>query len=331
MYKFIDLFAGIGGFRLAFENAGCECVFSSEIDKYARETYRMNFGEYPSGDITKINVNEIPDFDILCAGFPCQPFSIAGQRLGFEDIRGTLFFDIARILKGKKPKAFILENVRGLVSHDNGNTLKTIENTLSKIGYRFSYKIMNALDYGIPQNRERWYCIGFRDDLNVSFENDEVKTNNIFSFPEKKELMFYLEDIIEGNNAEYSATERAIENINMHLPKVIKKRGRNKDKLLIANDVRPSRCSFRNDGIAPCFTAKMGTGGNNIPIIVDYKRKFTEKECLALMGFPENYKIVPNNYQSYKQIGNSVVVPIIENLAINIVHTIKEIADDDED
>jgi DNA (cytosine-5)-methyltransferase 1 len=326
IFNFIDLFAGIGGFRIAFEKNNCKCVFSSEIDKYARETYYKNFNEYPSGDITRISTSEIPDFDILCAGFPCQPFSIAGKRLGFEDSRGTLFFEIARILKDKKPKAFILENVKGLVNHNNGKTLETIETILNDLGYKFSYKVMNALDYGIPQNRERWYCVGFLKELGISFENEKNATNFIFTFPHKKELQFYLEDVIEQTHIKgYEATQKALENIKIHLPNFLKKKGINNDKLIIANEIRPSRCSFRNDGISPCLTAKMGTGGNNIPVLVNFSRKLTEKECLRLMGFPENFKIYPNHHQSYKQIGNSVVVPIIEELANKMVELLRKV------
>jgi DNA (cytosine-5)-methyltransferase 1 len=325
-YKIIDLFAGLGGFRLAFEKYDCECVFSSEIDKSACETYKENFGEYPSGDITNLSTDDIPDFDILCAGFPCQPFSIGGRRLGFEDSRGTLFFEVARILKDKKPKAFILENVKGLVNHDNGNTLNTIENILEELGYTFSCKVMNALDYGVPQNRDRWYCVGFKKELKVSFENKELLTNNIFRFPKKKALDSFIEDVIEEKEIEeYKATKRAIENINTHLPKFIEKKGKNDDKLIIVNEIRPSRCSFRNNGTVPCLTAKMGTGGNNVPVIVDYYRKLTEKECLRLMGFPPNYKIKPNHHQSYKQIGNSVVVTVLEELAKNMIQILKKV------
>lgn len=325
-YKFIDLFAGIGGFRLAFEKQNCECVFGSEIDTYAIETYKDNFGEYPSGDITEIYTKYIPDFDILCAGFPCQPFSLGGERLGFEDSRGTLFFEVARILKESKPKAFILENVRGLVNHDKGKTLKSIKNILKEIGYDFSYKIMNALDYGIPQNRDRWYCVGFRKDLNISFEDSEKTMPNVFKFPEERELNLFIEDIITKKEIDkYSSTERAIQNINIHLPKYIEKKGKNPERLTIANDIRPSRCSFRNNGTVPCLTAKMGTGGNNVPVIVDYKRKLTEKECLSIMGFPESFQIRANYMQSYKQIGNSVIVPIIEEIAKNIIKTLKDV------
>lgn len=322
---FIDLFAGIGGFRIAFENQGCKCVFSSEIDKYACETYKDNFGEYPSGDITKISSEDIPDFGILCAGFPCQPFSIGGLRLGFEDSRGTLFFEVARILKDKKPSCFILENVKGLVNHDNGNTLRVIENTLNEIGYDFSYKVLNALEYGVPQNRERWYCIGFKKELNISFDESVNNSKRVFKFPEPRKLDFFVEDVIERDPRGYGCTKKATENISIHLSNFIKKNGKNKDRLIIASEIRPSRCSFRNNGTVPCFTAKMGTGGNNVPVIVEYNRKLTELECLRLMGYPNTYKIKSNYYQTYKQIGNSVIVTIIEELASKMVELLKKV------
>lgn len=309
-YKFIDLFSGLGGFRIAFENNNCKCVFSSDIDKDVRDIYNLNFGEYPSGDISKIESKEIPDFDILCAGFPCQPFSIAGLRKGFEDSRGTLFFEVARILKEKKPKAFLLENVKGLVNHDNGNTLSVILRTLDELGYNVEYRVLNALDYGIPQNRERWYCVGFLKSLKTNF-------NDIF--PIRKDLKFNIEDIIDKKIEGYKITETAEKNINIHLPKYLEKANLKKDTIIIANEIRPSKCSFRSNGTSPCLTAKMGTGGNNVPVIVNYKRKLTEQECLKLMGFPENYKVKENNFQSYKQIGNSVIVPILEEIASNIV------------
>ncbi len=308
MCKFIDLFSGLGGFRIAFENNGCKCVFSSDIDEKVREIYNLNFGEYPAGDISKISSEDIPDFDVLCAGFPCQPFSIAGLRKGFEDSRGTLFFEVARILKEKRPKAFILENVKGIVNHDNGNTLSVILNTLNELGYDAKYKVLNALDHGIPQNRERWYCIGFLKELNVNFDN---------IFPKQKELMFKIEDIINREVKGYDITKIAEKNIQIHLPKYIEKNKIN-NNMIIANEIRPSKCSFRSNGTSPCLTAKMGTGGNNVPVIVEYGRKLTERECLKLMGFPDDYKIKENNFNSYKQIGNSVVVPIITEIAKNI-------------
>lgn len=323
-YTFIDLFSGLGGFRVAFENLKCKCLFSSEIDSYAKETYKNNFGDYPQGDITKILSEEIPDHDILCAGFPCQPFSIGGLRLGFEDSRGTLFFEVARILKDKQPKAFILENVRGIDSHDKGNTLKVIKNTLREVGYEISYKHMNALDYGIPQNRDRWYCIGFRKNLNITFDINS-KDGIIYEFPRKTELEFTLEDIVNPNVEGYNSTETAMRNIKKHYDKYIQNKKIDNTKLIIANDIRPSRCSFKNNGTIPCLTAKMGTGGNNVPVIVNYGRKLTEKECLLLMGFPEGYKITPKTQQSYKQIGNSVVVPIIQQLASNIIKVLNQV------
>ena len=311
--KFVDLFCGIGGFRIALENCGGEFVFSCDIDKYARETYHINFGDYPEGDITKIESHNIPKHDILCAGFPCQPFSIAGRRLGFEDSRGTLFFEVARILKDKQPKAFILENVAGITNHDNKNTISVIERTLNELGYQFKWKLMNASKYGIPQNRNRWYCIGFRKDLHIGFDD---KSEKKYVFPEERKLDYTLNEILSNSFfPEYEITKIACKNLEYHYKKYIISNKYNDSKMLIANEIRPSKCSFRCDGISPCLTAKMGTGGNNVPVIVSLKRKFTEKECLKIMGFPDDYIIRKNNMQSYKQIGNSVVVPIVYMLA----------------
>lgn len=315
--KFIDLFSGLGGFRIAFENLGAECVFSSEIDKHARETYYNNFGEYPAGDITKINEKDIPDHDILCAGFPCQPFSIAGKRKGFEDTRGTLFFDILRILEEKKPKGFLLENVAGLTSHDGGKTIKVISDTLNQAGYDFVFSKINAKDLGIPQNRNRWYGVGVRKDLN---ENKDI---NLFQFPQQKPFEFTLHDIIEPKvDSQYNVTETAEFNINNHLDSHLESNRYKEGNVLIANEIRKSKCNFRSDGISPCLTAKMGTGGNNIPVYVSEMRKLTEKECLRLMGFPKGYQIKENSYQSYKQIGNSVVVPVIEEIGRELLQFI---------
>jgi DNA (cytosine-5)-methyltransferase 1 len=309
--KFIDLFSGMGGFRLAFEKNEAQCVFSSEIDKYAIETYKANFGETPSGDITKIPSEQIPNHDILCAGFPCQAFSIAGKRLGFQDTRGTLFFDVSRILKEKKPKAFILENVKGLVNHDKGKTLKVILETLKELGYSYQYKVLNSSDYGIPQSRERWYCVGFRNGLNISAED--------FRFPEKLTHTINLSDIITQNtNPKYKITPTSSLNLKKHLD--LKKIQINDHTL--AYEIRPSKCQFKTNGIAPTLTAKMGTGGNNVPVIVKQQRKLTEQECLELMGYPKHFKITLG-YQAYKQIGNSIVVPVVELLAKQITKLIR--------
>lgn len=316
--KFIDLFAGIGGFRLALEANNAVCVFSSEIDKYARNAYYANFGEIPSGDIFKISSSEIPNHDILCAGFPCQPFSVAGKRLGFEDTRGTLFFEVARILKEKKTKAFILENVSGLVNHDSGKTLRTIENTLLELGYKISWKLLNAKDYGIPQNRNRWYCVGVKKDNHINL--DEL-------FPSKKKLDYTLKDIIINvENNDYRVSDIAIRNMKLHINSYLEKKRFeiSEEEPIIANNIRPSKVSFSSNGISPCLTAKMGTGGNNVPVIYKLKRKLTVSECLKIMGFPDGFILKENYSQSYKQVGNSVVVPIIQLIARNLVENLNK-------
>ena len=314
--KFIDLFCGIGGFRLGFESIGGECVFSSDIDKYACETYASNFGEYPQGDITKIESSSIPSFDLLCAGFPCQPFSIGGLRKGFKDTRGTLFFHIERILRDKSPKAFVLENVKGLTNHDGGKTLEVILNKLAYkingtinenrfsdcLDYNVFHKVLNSRDYGVPQNRERIYIVGFKEDVN-------------FIFPPQKEKKTYLVDIIDKNNKTNTLTDILKYNINYHLSLHRQKDTIANLEYLLAYEVRKSRATFRFDNLSPTLTAKMGTGGNNVPVLVNYGRKLSTDECLRIQGFPKDFIIRFNNSQSYKQIGNSVSVPVIKSLA----------------
>jgi DNA (cytosine-5)-methyltransferase 1 len=320
MIKFIDLFCGLGGFRVALESLGCQCVFSSDIDKYARETYKENFGEYPTGDITMINEKDIPDHDILCAGFPCQPFSIGGKRLGFEDTRGTLFFDVLRILKEKRPSAFFLENVAGICNHDSGKTIETIIRSLKEIEYVPIFKVINAKDVGYPQNRVRWYCVGF--DKNKFLDMTE---EYLFPFPSKKELKYTIDSLLEDRvSSDYSVTTICQENIQTYVAAFMNSPRYDSSHTLIANEVRKSRCNFRCDGISPCLTAKMGTGGNNVPVVVSEMRKLTERECLRIMGYPDTYKIKENFHQSYKQIGNSVVVPIIKDIAEELVKLVKE-------
>lgn len=307
---FIDLFAGMGGFRLAFEKYGAKCVFSSEIDKYACETYKLNFNDMPAGDITKIPSSEIPNFDVLCAGFPCQPFSIAGKRKGFEDTRGTLFFEVARIIKDKKPKAFLLENVKGLTNHDNGKTLEIILKTLKELGYETKWDVLNAKDYGVPQNRERWYCIGIRNDIGF---------NKQITFPGKSYLKYTLKDIIKKvTDPKYKISETCEKNIHLNLAK----KRLPTDDFSLAYEIRPSRCQFSTNYISPCLTAKMGTGGNNVPVVISQSRKLTEEECLRIMGYPETYKI-SQGFHSYKQLGNSVVVPVLTELAEIIIQILK--------
>jgi len=300
-FTFIDLFAGIGGFRIAAQNINGKCVFSSEIDKYAKITYEMNFGEIPFGDITKINEKDIPKHDVLCAGFPCQAFSIAGYRKGFEDkTKGTLFFDIARILAEKKPKAFLLENVKNLRSHNEGRTLNIIYETLNSIGYYVTDTILNTMEYSnIPQNRERIYIIGFKS----------KKALDYFSFPSKVQL----------DNTIYSCMENA---------KVDDKYYYNSKPLFenLINDVTKRETVYQwrrkyvrenKNNVCPTLTANMGTGGHNVPIILDDYgiRKLTPRECANFQGYPKKY-IFPKiaDSQLYKQIGNSVSVPVIERI-----------------
>ena len=302
-YKAIDLFAGIGGIRLGFSNAfkeNIEFVFSSEIDKYAQQTYKANFGEIPHGDITKIDEKDIPLHDILLAGFPCQAFSIAGKRLGFEDTRGTLFFEVARIVKYHKPKIVFLENVKGFVNHDKGNTFKVVKETLEDLGYKVYSKVLNAKDFGIPQNRERIYIVAFLDDIE-------------FEFPEPLNS-----DISIKSKLENDVSEKYYYNNKPLFQKI-------KDDIVSENSIYQWRRQYvreNKSGVCPTLTANMGTGGHNVPIIKDKKgiRKLTPRECANFQGFPDNF-ILPNlvDSQLYKQCGNSVVVGVIEKIALEII------------
>lgn len=310
MIKFIDLFSGIGGFRLGFESIGANCVFSCDNDPHANETYQKNFGINPFCDITTLQSSDIPDHDILCAGFPCQSFSIGGYRKGFNDSRGILFFDIARIIKDKKPKAFLLENVQGILTQDKGQTIETIRTILDELGYNTFESCEQCTNYGLPQNRKRWFCVGFRRDLSI----------NNFKFPPKNNLSIGVSDMLEDNVTGHEPTDTAWSHIQKHyknyktthsLDNYLKTE---KQKITLAWEIRPSKCGIRDNNISPCLTAKMGTGGNNVPVIIELKRKFTTRECLRLMGFPDSFQIKENSYQSYKQIGNSVPVPMIKQI-----------------
>lgn len=308
-FKFIDLFAGIGGFRIACQNAGGKCVFSSEWDENAQKTYAYNFGEIPYGDITQSSVKQaIPrDFDLLCAGFPCQAFSIAGLRKGFEDTRGTLFFDVAEIIKIHRPKAVFLENVKNLQSHDNGNTFKVIVDTLEELGYIVYYKVLNAKDYAnVPQNRERIFI--------VCFDKSQIKNHDEFSFPKSEVLTKRIRDLIEETD-----------DLRLFYTR----------KMSHYEELRHSITSFdsiyqwrrvyvreNKNNVCPTLTANMGTGGHNVPLILTEKgiRKLSPKECLNFQGFPSKYVFPESLAMSacYKQAGNSVVVPLIEKIVKNI-------------
>lgn len=312
--KFIDLFAGLGGFRIALESCGAECVYSNEWDKFAQEVYQMNFGEIPEGDITQVNENTIPDHDILCAGFPCQAFSISGNQRGFEDSRGTLFFDVARIVKVKKPKVVFMENVKNFATHDNGKTLQVVRNTMEELGYTFYQKVLNAVDYGIPQKRERIYMVCFRKDLAI--------TN--FSYPKPFALNRFVEDfLLEDENLVkdlYVEREDTIYN-GVQDSSYSKKSIR----LGIVNKGGQGERIYSTKGIAITLSAYGGgifakTGGY---LIKGKPRKLHPRECARIMGYPDSYKLCQSNSQAYKQFGNSVVIDVLQHIAVEIGKSMK--------
>lgn len=306
-YKAIDLFAGIGGIRLGFQNIfsdKLDFVMSSEIDKYAQNTYESNFDEKPIGDITQITEDEIKPHDIILAGFPCQAFSIAGLRKGFEDTRGTLFFDVARIAQYHKPKVIFLENVKGFVNHEKGNTFKVVKQTLEDMGYSIFHKILNAKDFGVPQNRERIYIVAF------------LGENINFSFPEKLDEEIKLGDILENHvDLKYTIS----------------------DKLWAGHKRRKEEHKQKGNGFGYCLfnheskytstiSARYYKDGSEI--LIEQKnmnpRKLTPREAARLQGFPEEFEIVVSDNQAYKQFGNSVAVPVIEAIAKEIKKTLEK-------
>jgi len=318
--SFIDLFAGIGGMRLGFQEAGGICVFSSEFEKNAQETYLRNFNEQPFGDITKISEELIPDHDVLLAGFPCQPFSHAGLKLGVEDVRGTLFYDIARILKKKKPKVALLENVRGLVSHDKGYTLKVILKTLMDIGYKSvidedvvnsedvsvlkeaaKKMILKSKDFGVPQNRQRIYLVLWREDIVFDFK-----------YPDPPFLPISVRDVLEQDVAEKYVIS---------------------DKLWAGHQRRKLRNKLNGKGFGYGLFDEESEYTNTISaryykdgseILIDRKegnpRKLTPREAARLQGFPESFRIHQSDVQAYRQFGNSVSVPVVRALAELIIN-----------
>lgn len=298
--RFIDLFCGIGGFRVAMDEA-CnenniipECVFSSDIDKYCQDSYEANFGHRPTGDITKVDEKEIPDHDILFAGFPCQPFSIIGQMQGFNDIRGTLFFDIVRIIKHKRPKAFVLENVKQLVGHDDGKTLKTIISTLQKkLGYHVQYAVLNALDYGLPQKRERVIIVGHRDPI-------------LFSFPSPVRPFKPLSQILEKKiDKKYYASDYIVEKR--------KQKHKSAYKLSIWHENKAGNiCSYP-------YSCALRAGASYNYLLVNGERRLTPREMLRLQGFPDTYEIVVNDGQARRQAGNAVPVNLVKAVILKLL------------
>lgn len=308
--RFIDLFCGIGGFRIAFERAGCTCVWSCDWDKHAQKTYEANFGEKPHGDIHGVAVSDIPSFDIVCAGFPCQPFSIAGvskknslgQKHGFADERqGNLFFEIANILEYHKPAAFVLENVKNLKSHDKGRTFEIIHRTLrDALGYYVYHKVIDARPY-VPQHRERIYIIGFKEDRYFEFPEPPATSPRLDSIlepyvPEKYVLTDHLWSYLQA----YAEKHRAAGNGFCY-------------GLVTGKDVaRTLSARYYKDGSE--ILIDRGPGLN--------PRRLTPRECCRLMGFPEDFKIPVSDVQAYRQFGNTVVVPVVEALAVKVVESL---------
>lgn len=299
--KFIDLFAGIGGFRIALEYYGSKCVFSSEYDKYAQLTYKANFGEVPYGDITKIESEQIPVHDILCAGFPCQAFSISGKQLGFDDSRGTLFFEIVRIVKYHKPKILFLENVANLKNHLDGQTIIHMVTILEYLDYTVFYDILNASDFGVPQARKRVYFLAFRKDLNITS----------FNFPEATNEDIVLEDVLLPDNL---TTKYLIERSDVKIDKIdISMRVKKPVRIGTINKGGQGDRIYSTKGHAITLSAYGGGSGSKTgAYYVNGKiRKLAPQECKRVQGFPEKFLIPVSDSQAWKQFGNSVAVPVL--------------------
>ena len=301
--KFVDLFCGLGGFRVAVENLhpNSKSIFACDFDADAQKSYEANFGEKPFGDITKIHENEIPEHDILLAGFPCQAFSICGDQKGFEDTRGTLFFDIARILQAKRPKAFVLENVKQLVSHNEGKTFARILEMLENLGYQVYYKILNALNFGLPQKRERVFIVGFRESRHFAWQLKKIKM---------KPLSKILETEVAPN---YFASEKIKENrLRSVENKIIK------DELTIWHE-------NKGGNISPLpYSCALRSGASYNYLLVNGERRLTEREMLRLQGFPEDYKIVVGYQAMRKLVGNTVAIPCVTEVLRSVLEALEK-------
>ena len=302
-FRFVDLFAGIGGIRLGFESVGGECVFSSEWDEQAAKTYEANFGEKPSGDITKIDANEIPDFDILLGGFPCQPFSIIGDKEGFDhETQGTLFFDIERILMEKMPPAFLLENVRNLTAHDNGNTFRIILKRLKSLGYYVHAKVLNALDFGVPQKRERIIICRFKSNIDFHFPQpvpsyERLSLDDILEDESELDEKLWVRDCIKNSR---------IERMKKELPRPYITHEN------VAGSITPHH-----------FSCALRAGASANYILINNERRPSARELLRLQGFPDSFKIVVPYTGIKKQTGNSVAVPVIRAVAREMLKALK--------
>lgn len=310
-FNFIDLFAGVGGFRLALQNIGGKCTFSSEFEPNAKFTYAKNYGKVPFGDITKDEIKDaIPSkFDVLCGGFPCQAFSIAGHRKGFSDTRGTLFFDIEKIIEKHRPKVVFLENVKNLLTHDKGNTFRIIKEILEeKLGYVVNFKVLNSMTHAnVPQNRERIFI--------VAFDPSQVPNHASFTFPEPIPLTITIHDILEKDKV---ADKYYYHTTHMYYPEL--------DRTMTSNNTlyqwRRVYVRENKSNVCPTLTANMGAGGHNVPLVRDEFgiRKLTPRECFLFQGYPENF-VLPNilaDSKLYMQAGNSVTMPLIQRIAEKI-------------
>lgn len=318
MFKFIDLFAGIGGFRLALEKLGGKCIFSAEINPHACEMYEANYGENPQNDITKIEPKIIPDFEILCAGFPCQAFSIAGKKRGFEEARGTLFFDLCRIINEKKPKVVFLENVKNLKNHNNGETLKVILGLLEELGYFVSFKVFNAKNFGVPQNRERIIIVA---SLEKSFDFEAVKIS-------KKKIC--INDILEENKEylepfQYKLIDNPTNQKDSglifagYLDKTTRK-GVKANSLHLSRVHRQPNRIYSAKGTHPTLSSQESAGRYYVLLDNNQVRKLSVEECYRLMGFPATFKLVGAKNKLYERIGNSVCVPMMHAIGKEIVN-----------
>lgn len=308
VFKTIDLFAGIGGVRIGFENTqGFQTVYSNDFDKHCKITYDLNFetAKLDNKDIRDLESKELPDYDILLGGFPCQAFSIAGYRQGFQDKkgRGNLFFEIDRIIHDTNPNAFFLENVKNLERHDKGRTFCIISDRLSNLGYHVKYKVLNSMEYGnLPQNRERVYIVGFKK--REQYDN--------FEFPTPISRDKTIKDVLDSE-----VEEKYLYNNKPLFEKL-------KDSVIREDTVYQWRRRYvreNKNGVFPTLTANMGMGGHNVPIIKQggFIRKITPRECSRVQGFPADYKLPQiADSQLYKQFGNSVSVPVVQRIAENL-------------
>lgn len=315
--RYIDLFSGIGGFRLGFDKHGYKNVFSCDNDENAAEVYELNFGDESYCDASKIDPNDIPEFEVLLAGFPCQPFSISGKQEGFDDTRGTMFFDICRILESKKPKAFVLENVAHLEHHDKGNTFSVIQSSLEELGYSVSYEVLNAKDFGLPQNRRRIIIIGSLKGFHFDFSKLETNTvDSMQDFLDKEGEFEYLDEdeytLIDQKHVKKQASGLKFVG---YRNKAMRTNGTRPNTEHLSRVHRQPNRIYSSHGNNPTIQSQESSGRYWILTSDNKVRKLTMDECYRFMGFPDNFKRLGSLTDMYARIGNSVAVPMIEEIA----------------